>query len=290
MRTVASPIRFATAAISRSKESPSDSWTISGLVASGSPSVSVGRESITVLPVSGWSWWWCPMPQTLSLEAAGAFIPSSAAGSRASANLRGSSGKTAICSAMSSASSFTQPISAENGKLDPGVIGPVPGCPDDCVDLQFAPVLEAHGPPFGVDNAGFQLHAIAAAKFPRAGADQRLSISQLPTEPRFDGCIEETGLRQPPEEIAAKQSLRERRLPRADGKHNPAGVRQLLGDLEPRVAAADDEHRTFRHVRGFAVTRAVRLEDFRLESARHFRDERFLEWSGGDNNLLSGDS
>ena len=125
------------------------------------------------------------------------------------------------------------PVRVENGEVDPGVIGPVPGCPDDCVDLQLAPVLEAHGPALSVDSAGFQLHAVPSPELPRARADQRLSSSQLPTEPRFDRRIEETALRQPPEKISAKQSLRERRLPRADGEDDPARGRELLGDWKP---------------------------------------------------------
>ena len=40
---------------------------------------------------------------------------------------------------------------------------------------------------------------------------------------------------------------------------------------------------------GFAVARAVRLEDVRLESARQSGNERFLEWAGGDDDLLGGD-
>ena len=181
------------------------------------------------------------------------------------------------------------PVRVEDGEVDPGVIGPVPGCPDDGVDLQLAPVLEAHGPALDADNAGFQLHAVPSPELPRARADQRVSSPQLPTEPRFDRRVEETAVRQPPEEISAEQSLRERRLPRADGEDNPARARELLRDLEARVAAADDEHRACGHVRGFAIARAVRLEDVRLESARHFRDERFLERAGGDNHLLGDD-
>src|SRR5215217_8471285 len=63
-------------------------------------------------------------------------------------------------------------IGVENGKVDPGVVGPVPRRPDDGVDLYLASVLEAHCPAVGVDNARFQLDAVAAPELSRAGADQ----------------------------------------------------------------------------------------------------------------------
>src|SRR6185295_4950744 len=40
----------------------------------------------------------------------------------------------------------------DDGKLDPGVVGPVSGRPDDRVELELAPVLEPHSASIRVDS------------------------------------------------------------------------------------------------------------------------------------------
>src|SRR3546814_7212830 len=70
----------------------------------------------------------------------------------------------------------------EDGEVDPGVIGPVPGCPDDCVDLQLAPVFEARRPSLSIDNAGFQVYAVPSPELPWARADQRVRSEEHTSE------------------------------------------------------------------------------------------------------------
>ena len=158
-------------------------------------------------------------------------------------------------SAMNAASSFTQPISAEprvcchvsprkkrpgtsvtprrwrsrpsaskTGSVDPRVVGAVAGRPDDRVDLELAAVVERDRAPGRLHCARSQPDAVAAPELSRARADQRLPAPQLAPEPRFDRRPEQARHRQPPEQIAPEEALRQRRLARADGEVRPRGV------------------------------------------------------------------
>jgi hypothetical protein len=73
-----------------------------------------------------------------------------------------------------------------------------------------------------------------------ARADQHLPLSQPTAESRLDGRGEESGLRQPPEEIAARDSLGQRLLPGTDRERDLVGRGELLGDLETGVASTDN--------------------------------------------------
>ena len=63
------------------------------------------------------------------------------------------------------------------------------------------------------------------------------------------------------EDVAAEEALGQRLLARADRQVHLVRRRELLGDLEAGVAAADDEHRAGRDLRRVAVVRAVQLVD-----------------------------
>ena len=93
------------------------------------------------------------------------------------------------------------------------MVGAVSSRPDHGVDVELAPVLEADRPPRDAHGSRLQAHALAP-ELARTGADQRRSpVSNPPPEPRVDALTEQSGLRQPPEEIAAEQQLRKPNLP-----------------------------------------------------------------------------
>ena len=60
--------------------------------------------------------------------------------------------------------------------------------------------------------------------------------------------MEESRLRQPPEEVAPEHALRQRLLPRTDREHDLVRRRELLRDLEARVSATHHEDRARRNV------------------------------------------
>src|SRR5262245_49754401 len=106
-------------------------------------------------------------------------------------------------------------VVAVDRQLDPGVLGPVARRPDYRGDLELAAVCETHGAAVGADCARSHHHAVTF-HIARARPDQRVAALRASADPRVDGLREQPELRQPPEEIAAEQALRQRRLPGAD--------------------------------------------------------------------------
>ena len=67
------------------------------------------------------------------------------------------------------------------------------------------------------------------------------------------------------------------------------GRRELLGDLEAGVPAADDEHGSLGHVARPPVAGAVCLPDVGVEVLGELGDERGLEWARRDDDLVGRD-
>src|SRR5215831_1380436 len=103
-------------------------------------------------------------------------------------------------------------VVVEDRRLDPRVVRAIARRPDDGVDLELAAILEAHRAIFRIDCSGFHLDAVALPELARTGSDQRLACAQPPAETRVDRLVENSCLRQPPEEVPSEQSLRQRRL------------------------------------------------------------------------------
>ena len=141
-------------------------------------------------------------------------------------------------------------VGVEDWQLDPGVIGPVAGRPDDRVDLEFGAVGERDRSALGTGRARLQGDAVAVSQLAGTRSDQRLAALRAPAGARIDAYPEQTELRQPPEQVAAEQALRERRLPRADRKGDRVRGRELFRDLETGVSATDDENATVGYVLG----------------------------------------
>ena len=187
---------------------------------------------------------------------------------------------------VADAAAMTQTtVVAVDRQLDPRVVGPVARRPDHRVDLELAAVGEADRATLRADRARPH-HDAVALHLARARPDQGVAAPRAPAEPRVDGLREQPELRQPPEEVAAEQALRQRRLARADREVNLAAAGQLLRDLEAGVAAAHDEHASFGQVRRSPVAGAVRLEDLGCEAAGEGRHDRRLEWPGCDDHRV----
>ena len=180
-------------------------------------------------------------------------------------------------------------VRVEDGQIDPGVVGPVSGRPDDRVYLDLASVLETDDAPGGSHRARLQLDAVAAGELARARADQRVAVFQPLPEARVDGLVDEARLRQPPEEVAAGEALRQRLLTRADRKDDLVGRGELLGDLEAGVPAPDDEHRSLGDVARPPIAGAMCLPDLRIEVLGELGDVRRLEWPRSDHDLVGTD-
>src|SRR5689334_23113662 len=98
-------------------------------------------------------------------------------------------------------------VRIRDGKLDPGLIRPESGRPDDGVDRELAAVCEADGAARGGERPRLQLDAVALQPA-RARADQRVAVAQPAPEPRLDRLVKQPRLRQPPEEVAPEEPLR----------------------------------------------------------------------------------
>ena len=184
---------------------------------------------------------------------------------RAARVLPGEAEKTEARDVGYSAAMTQASAGVEDRKVDPGVVRPVPGRPDDGVDLDLTAVLETDRAPGGSNRARLQFDAVAALELTRTRPDQRVPMLQAAPEPRLDRGREHAGLRQPPEEVTARKSLRERCLTRADREDHLVRRRELFGDLEARVSAADHEQDSLRHIARPAVARAVCLPDLGVE-------------------------
>jgi len=80
-------------------------------------------------------------------------------------------------------------VRIRDGKLDPGVIRPVPGRPDDGVDVELAAVGEADRAARRGDRPRVQFDAVAL-QLARARADQRVAVAQPAPEPRLDRLLQ----------------------------------------------------------------------------------------------------
>ncbi len=181
------------------------------------------------------------------------------------------------------------PVGVKDRKVDPRVVGPVPGRPDDRADLELASVLETDCAPGGSRHTRLQLDAVAASELARARADQRVPVFQPVPEARLDRLVDQARLRQPPEEVAPGQPLRQRLLTGADREDDAVRGRELLGDLEARVSAPDHEHGPLGHVTRSSVAGAVCLPDVRSEVLGDLGDVRRLEWACRDDDLVGRD-
>src|SRR5215216_5596049 len=112
------------------------------------------------------------------------------------------------------------PVLIDDRKADPRVVGAVAGGPDDRVDLDLVPVVRADRAPSDGRGAWFQFYAITARYLARARADQRVAVFQPLPEARIDGLVDQTGLRQPPEEVTARHPLGKRLLTSAERKND----------------------------------------------------------------------
>src|SRR5207244_7597131 len=151
-------------------------------------------------------------------------------------------------------------VVAVDRQADPGVVGPVARRPDHRVDLELAAVGEADGATVGADSTRPDCDAVALQITP-ARPDQGVAVPRAPADTGVDGLREQRELRQPPEEVAAEQPLRQRGLAGADREVNLTAAGQLLRDLEAGVAPAHYEHAAFGQIRGAPVADAVRLDD-----------------------------
>src|SRR4029077_2599999 len=66
----------------------------------------------------------------------------------------------------------------EHGKLDPRVVRAVAGGPDQRVDLEFAPILEANRLSRGIHGPRLQLDSMPLPQLARARSDERIPMSQ----------------------------------------------------------------------------------------------------------------
>src|SRR5919106_3028540 len=117
------------------------------------------------------------------------------------------------------------PVLIDDRKVDPRIVGAVAGGPDDRVDLDLVSVVGADRAPSDGRGARFQFYAITARYLAGARADQRVPVFQPLSEARFDGLVDQTGLRQPPKEVAARHTLGERLLMSADRESDLVGSR-----------------------------------------------------------------
>ncbi len=179
------------------------------------------------------------------------------------------------------------PVGVEDRRLDPGVVGPVAGRPDDGVDLELAAVREADRAPVGVDDARLRARR-------RSGARARAGSSRSACRGARAGARAAT--RPSCREMRAFVSHQKRSRPSSRcgsgfwrepiDEHDPVGRRELLRDLEAGVAAADDENGSRRDVIRSPVAAAVRLEDVSDEQLGERRDVRRLERTGRDDDLV----
>src|SRR5439155_27253485 len=136
---------------------------------------------------------------------------------------------------------------------------------------------EADGATVGADSTRPDCDAVALQITP-ARPDQGVAAPRAPADTGVDGLREQRELRQPPEEVAAEQPLRQRGLAGADREVNLTAAGQLLRDLEAGVAPAHYEHAAFGQIRGAPVADAVRLDDLSREGTGEGRHVRRLEW------------
>ena len=195
--------------------------------------------------------------------------------------------KALICCAMYSASSLTQPSSADPLRV-------LPGQPEEVQPGRLrhaAPVHERGRPrrtPGRRSTSGRRGSRSPRSRLPTSSFVPSLKLtvdpaastarpwSSTPCRRRSARGLEPISVSRPsirrpirdavvlrispvgvevPEQVAAEDALRQRRLARSDRQVDLARARQLLGDLEAGVAAADHEHRPFGRVARASGTR-----------------------------------
>ena len=222
--------------------------------------------------------------------------------------------KAATFAAMWAASSLTQPNSAdprvccqdrptkcrpgeavtprlcrrgrlvEHGGVDPPMVGPEAGGPDDAATSRSA-VGELTVDPAAATARPWSSTPCRRARRgvePIRVSSRSASAGRCATPSSCGGAPAV----EVPEQVAPEDPLRQRRLARADRQVHLARSGQLLRDLEARVAAADDEDAPVRYGLRRAVGRAVHLHDALVSSLGDRRDERQLERAGGDHHLV----
>ena len=120
------------------------------------------------------------------------------------------------------------------------VHGPVRG---DERGVDFLAVGKAHLSARGRHRPLVQMHAMPAPERARTRPDQRVSPRKSAAYTCLCRLADQARRLQVPEQIAAENSLGQRRLARPDRQMDLVTARKLLGDLKTRVAATDDEHR-----------------------------------------------
>ncbi len=177
-------------------------------------------------------------------------------------------------------------VAIKHREIHPGVVGSVPGGPDHGVEFLRAAVGECDGPAGGADDARPERDAVLPHEFARARPDEGIAVADTPAEPRVGRRIEHSELRQPPEDVAAKEPLRQGRLARPNRELNGVTRRQLFCDLEAGVTPADDQDAAAGDVARTAVAGAVRLEDLGRELPGERGRARLVERAGGDDHLV----
>ena len=176
-------------------------------------------------------------------------------------------------------------VRIEDGNVDPPEVGSKSSRPDHGIDFDLAPVREGQRALRRAHDPWLEGNAVAL-RVPCARSDQRVAIPRAASDARLDRLVDEPRFRQPPEEIASEQPLRQRCLPRPNGEVHGPRRGQLHGDLEPCVAAADDHDRPFGNVARTPVARAVHLDDVRRKVGSECRHVRGLKRAGRNHNLL----
>ncbi len=116
-----------------------------------------------------------------------------------------------------------------------------------------------------------------------------MSVSRSRTRrPSHESTVvfEHSELRQPPEDVAAEEPLRQGRLARPNRELNGVARRQFFCDLEAGVTPADDQDAAVGDVARPAVARAVHLEDLGRELPGNWGRARLVERAGGDDDLI----
>jgi hypothetical protein len=137
---------------------------------------------------------------------------------------------------------------------------------------------------FGIDQPRPESHPLALQP-PAVGPDHEVPAAHPLAEPGVDGDLQQAQPGQPPEQVSTETPLGQHRVLGGDRQVDGAGGGQLLGDLEPRVAASDHQHRPLREGLGVAVVGAVDLGHRGVQRGGRRWDERDLERAGGHHHL-----
>src|SRR5947209_3892582 len=146
----------------------------------------------------------------------------------------------------------------EDGDLDPRVVRPEPGGPDDDVDLHGVAVGALDAAAARLDRAAEKLDAVPARELPVARADQEVAASLRAAE-AADRRADDSEVIAPPVQALAEDAAREPRRLRAHRQPHPPCGRELLRDLDAGVRSAHDERVAGRQLVRALVLGAVEL-------------------------------